>query len=59
MLLRKNESSLEKKVSPKYFFSREWKSSKKKESLAVRQNSVNKGFHELHVRSHEDFIKRC
>ena len=34
MFLRKSESSLEKKiVSAKYFFSGEWKSSKKKESL--------------------------
>ena len=55
MLLPKNESSLEKKnVSPKDFVSREWKSSKKKENLVVRQNSVIKGYHEFHVRSHKD-----
>ena len=41
MLLRKNESSLEKKTVYKV--------------KVVMQNSANKCYHEFHVRSHKDF----
>ena len=58
MLLRKSESSLEKKNSfTEGTCSSEWKSSKKMESLqdkSVIQNSAIKGYHEFHVNSPKD-----
>ena len=51
MLLHKNDSPLEKKMSGKMI---EWKSSKKKESLQDEGNETKfKGHHKLHARSHK------
>ena len=51
MLLHKNDSPLEKKMSGKII---EWKSSKKKESLQDEGNETKfKGHHKLHARSHK------
>ena len=59
MLLREIKGSLEKIVSPKGIFSREWKSSKKKQSLVYEmhgdiQNSAIKDRHEFDVKIHKD-----
>ena len=53
MLLRKNESSLEKKiVSLKEFFQASRNPVRKKK--VCRQNSVFRGYHEFHVNSHKN-----
>ena len=59
VLLREIKGSLEKIVTPKGIFSREWKSSKKKQSLVYKmhgdiQNSAIKDRHEFHVKTHKD-----
>ena len=57
MLLRKNESSLEKDSFTKGFFSSEWKFGKKKETLQEKDGDPNfssKANTNCHVRPHKD-----